>query len=384
MMSGELDELARAAADTLVAAMVTDSWDRIKRRFAALVGHERRMDAAHDEIAASSGGDRDRLLQEHAQAWATRLLDVLDDNPAAAEGLRALLAEELGSATPLVAPVIQRAQADRGSQAVNVGGGITGNTGEVYVGVGKVDKRTVNRFFAPFVYLGRAVKQAAVAHTTATAVVAVVVVGVTAVTAWRISQSSGTPAKASLSTTDAAQVPSPGHAPSSAAAQPNQAGAATQVFPDGTKVTLVSAEWTALTQYDQAPYGVKFIFRIVAGPQWSNSANVHLCANCGDQRPLEDYMVTINDWSYPATNSTGYADLASTVTTAQGGTESFSTDAAATLTAGDSVSTASTLIPPSGSPGAQQVVVTIEMPDTTLASETFLVNVSPNPDGPQP
>ncbi len=168
-----------------------------------------------------------------------------------------------------------------------------------------------------------------------------------------------------------------------ATAGTSPAGILTQTFPDGTKVALVSAVWTALSQYDQAPYGVKFTFRIVAGPRWSNSAKVHLCANCGDQRPDEDYMVTIAGWAYPASNSTGYADLASTVTTAQGATESFGTDVAAWLSAGDSVSTSSTLIPPSSSPGEQPVTVTIEMPDTTLASETFMVNVTPNPNGSQ-
>jgi hypothetical protein len=162
------------------------------------------------------------------------------------------------------------------------------------------------------------------------------------------------------------------------------AGSLTQVFPDGTRVSLVSAEWTALSQYNQAPYGVKFIFRIVAGPRWSSSAKVSLCINCGDRRPLGDYMVTIPGWSYPKTNSTGYSDLVGDITTAQGGSLSVGPDAGAGLTAGDSASASSTLIPPSGSPGGQQVTVSIEMPDTTLASETFLVNIDPNPDGGQP
>jgi hypothetical protein len=777
IVSGELDELARVAADALVTSMVTDSWDRIKRRFAALVGHERRMDAAHDEIAASSAADRDRLLQEQARAWKTRLLDVLEDDPVAAEGLRALLAE-LGAVMPSGAPVLQQARADHGSQAVNVSGGITGNTGEVYVGVGKVDKRTVNRFFAPFILFGRAVKQAAVAHAVATAVVsAVVVLAVAAGAGWgahwpsavfgaskskaatatwrpltwtsaaapmptdasgggalsavscaaagtcvvaggynnksnnygilvdtashgqwtpetyepttpagyadypvnavacpapgncltageyrdavsghftglvatlsggswtasslplpagvgqdqemelhslacpaqgncvavgSVYDGSGsdrgwgliqtlragtwtaadaplpadaasgdngkgnlygvacpapgncmavgfytstagntkglvdtlrngtwTPAsmplpaggsgpwlnavscsaisscvavgyfntgagtqglietlthqswragtapqpkaavsrygaqlqgvacpaadmcvavgyynadnKASTSygfidtlsngkwtaaiapsgnagrgdkgpalwavgcattshcvavaghaiestfpiTTSAATsavnasptLASSGQASAGATAETNPAGSSTQTFPDGTKVTFVSAEWTALSQYDQAPYGVKFTFHIVAGSQWTNSGRVSLCANCGDGRPYKYYMVTIGGWAYPATNSTGYADLATGITTAQGVPQPINTGVAAALNAGDSVSTSSTLIPPSGSPGEQQVTVTIEMPDTTLAAETFTVDVSPNPNGSQP
>jgi hypothetical protein len=173
----------------------------------------------------------------------------------------------------------------------------------------------------------------------------------------------------------AASTPTPGATP---------ANGSTRTFPDGTQVTLVSAEWTVLSQYDQAPYGVKFTFHIVAGPQWTSSSRVHLCVNCGDQRPDEDYMVTVGGWAYPATNSTGYADLVTGITPAQGVPQPINTAVAAGLSAGDSVSVSSTLIPPSGSPGDQQVTVTIELPDTTLASQTFTVNISPNPSGSQP
>jgi hypothetical protein len=136
-----------------------------------------------------------------------------------------------------------------------------------------------------------------------------------------------------------------------------------------------------MSQYDQAPYGVKFIFHVVAGPQWSPSSRVTLCVNCGDQRPGEDYMVTSAGWEFPATNNTGYSDLVGDVTTAQGGTESFGSDVAAALHAGDSADVSSTLVTTSQPPDPQQVVVTIEMPDGTLASRTFAVNVGQNPGG---
>jgi hypothetical protein len=45
-MADELDDLACTAADALVSA---------KRRFAAVVGHERRLEATHAELAAKSG-----------------------------------------------------------------------------------------------------------------------------------------------------------------------------------------------------------------------------------------------------------------------------------------------------------------------------------------
>jgi hypothetical protein len=47
---------------------------------------------------------------------------------------------------------------------VNIGGSITGTSGEVYVGVGKVDKRRVRFFFIPIDYLFRALRNAVKAH----------------------------------------------------------------------------------------------------------------------------------------------------------------------------------------------------------------------------
>jgi hypothetical protein len=184
-MSEDLDDLARVAADALVSAMVTDSWEAVRRRFAALVGHQQRMDAAHAELAATSGPDRDRAQLAQARAWRTRLLDALEDDPGAAEGLRALLAE-LGITPPAAALASQHAQADHGSQAVNVGGNISGNTGEVYVGVGTVVKRKTNVVLAPFVFLVNVAKKLIVAHGASSAVaIVVVVLGAGAVTGWR-------------------------------------------------------------------------------------------------------------------------------------------------------------------------------------------------------
>jgi hypothetical protein len=136
-----------------------------------------------------------------------------------------------------------------------------------------------------------------------------------------------------------------------------------------------------MSQYDQAPYGVKFIFHVVAGPQWTSSSRVRLCVNCGDERPGSDYMVTSTGWAFPKTNSTGYSDLVGDVTTAQGTTEQLSPDVAARLSAGDSADVSSTLVPSSQPPDPQQVVVTIEMPDGTLATRTFTVSVGQSPGG---
>jgi hypothetical protein len=184
-MSGDLDDLARAAADALVSAMVTDSWEAVKRRFAALVGYERQMDAARAEIAATSGPDRGRAQLAQARAWGTRLRDMLDDDPSAARGLRALVAD-LGTASPWTAQASQHARASHTSQAVNIGGNISGITGEVYVGVGKIDKRKTNLGLAPFMFVIDSVRKAVAHPIAATAATAVVVVlGAATVTGWR-------------------------------------------------------------------------------------------------------------------------------------------------------------------------------------------------------
>jgi hypothetical protein len=144
------------------------------------------MDKAHAEVAASAAADRDRLLTEQAQVWTTRLRDVLDDDPRVAEGVRTLLAE-LGTTASAAAPVVQHARADHASQAVTIGGGITGNTGELYIGVGKVTKRKVNIVLAPFLYLVRVARKAVIGHSSGAAAVSVVVLlAVAGVSGWRM------------------------------------------------------------------------------------------------------------------------------------------------------------------------------------------------------
>ena len=153
--------------------MAADSWEAVKRRFAALAGHERRMDATRGELAAKSGPDLARAQIAQARVWGTRLRDVLDDDPAAAAGLRALLADLAATPAATAGPLHQHAQADRGSNAVTV----SGNTGEVYVGVGKVDKRRLRIFLFPITFFVQVARRIATAHPAAAATAAVVVVG---------------------------------------------------------------------------------------------------------------------------------------------------------------------------------------------------------------
>jgi hypothetical protein len=177
-MNEELDELARTAADTLVAGLVTDSWEAVKRHFTMLVGHEGRIDATRAELIAADGADRDAVRQAQVRDWSTRLRDVLEDNPNAVGELRELLAMMGAVSVATVPPASQSARADRGSQAVTIGGSISGTTGEVYVGVGKVDKRRIRFFFVPVDWVVRAARKAVTAHPMTATVSAVAVIGV--------------------------------------------------------------------------------------------------------------------------------------------------------------------------------------------------------------
>src|SRR5206468_12775818 len=94
-ISVELATLAGTGAQSLVSAMASDAWAEVKDRFARLLsrGEPRREAAQCDRL------DRDREVVlaggtgDVEAGWRVRLLDLLEDDPAAASGLRALLAE---------------------------------------------------------------------------------------------------------------------------------------------------------------------------------------------------------------------------------------------------------------------------------------------------
>lgn len=170
-MGDELGDLAQSAANALVAAMATDSWEAVKRRFAAAFGRERQIDTTRAELAAKSGTDLDTAKSVLARAWITRLRDLLDEDPGQAQALNEFLVytTSLG-VTPAPAPRKQSQRADHGS--FNVGGNFTG---DIATGGSKIDKRRY-RFFLPPVLFGHALK-AATTHWVVTTVTVVVVVG---------------------------------------------------------------------------------------------------------------------------------------------------------------------------------------------------------------
>jgi hypothetical protein len=105
--AGELLVLAQFAGQTVAAAAVTDAWESARGKFARLLGRgdARRTDAAAGWLAeardllTAPGGDTEAARAGMAQRWAGRFADLLDEDPGAAVGLRAL-ADEVAARIP--------------------------------------------------------------------------------------------------------------------------------------------------------------------------------------------------------------------------------------------------------------------------------------------
>ncbi|MFB7911235.1 hypothetical protein ACFC1T_32855 [Kitasatospora sp. NPDC056076] len=196
-MSGDLDELALAAATALVSGLMTDSWEAVKRGFAELIGQDGRMDATRARLAEASEPELPQAREAQVGAWSTRLRDALGDDPDVAAGLRALLAEGVAPAAVASAgPVSQKARAGDGGMAVNVGRDV-GPEGIIAGGDVRINKRRIAFIpIAPFISV---TKSAAAAHPVVATVTTLVVVagGVSgAVTVW---QSGDSPQPSGLS-----------------------------------------------------------------------------------------------------------------------------------------------------------------------------------------
>jgi hypothetical protein len=102
MLTEALAALASTGGTALVTAMVTDSWEDVKGRFARVLGrgHTARIEAAGVQLDQSraalvglSGSDLERACATQEIVWRTRLSDLLDQNPSVETELRDLLAE---------------------------------------------------------------------------------------------------------------------------------------------------------------------------------------------------------------------------------------------------------------------------------------------------
>lgn len=108
MLSESLQALAQLAGLTVVAAAVTDAWETARRGTARLLGRgdpkkeqvaEQRLAEMHEQLAGFEGAEREQARTRLAGRWATRLADLLEEDPGVEVELRALV-EEIQAALP--------------------------------------------------------------------------------------------------------------------------------------------------------------------------------------------------------------------------------------------------------------------------------------------
>lgn len=183
-------DLAQVAANALVSAMASDSWEAVKRHFSAVDRRNRRLRdrqlaATRGALADRAGSELEAAKSAETDQWVTRLRDLLADDPGKAKALRDFLgyAASLG-VTP--EPAL-RSQSQNTQGASTVIGDVRGNSGninlgntrgDINIGSGKIDKRKY-RFFLPPVLFGHVVKQAATHWIVTTITVVVAIGGVT-------------------------------------------------------------------------------------------------------------------------------------------------------------------------------------------------------------
>ena len=129
----DVTALAALASNALVTAAVTDMWEDVRHKIAAIFGRgeadsqtEERFGATRGALeAATSSSAVERVRAEQAALWAARLTVLLEDHPDAAEELDALVAEirasaALGSDHSVAAGRDMNVMADRGGVAAGV------------------------------------------------------------------------------------------------------------------------------------------------------------------------------------------------------------------------------------------------------------------------
>jgi hypothetical protein len=126
MLTEALIALAAAGGTTLVEAAATDSWATAKAGAARLLGRgrpeqtaviEARLENGRAQLAELSGPQLDAAQSRQVLAWTTRLEDLLEEEPGAADGLRQLLSDLAAAGVP--------GTASFGDHGVLVGGHVT-------------------------------------------------------------------------------------------------------------------------------------------------------------------------------------------------------------------------------------------------------------------
>ena len=92
--------LASLAGQTVVKAAATDAWEAARRGFARLLGRgdptqeqlaERRLDETREQLTGAVGTGLEQARSALAARWATRLADLLEEDPDAEADLRTLV-----------------------------------------------------------------------------------------------------------------------------------------------------------------------------------------------------------------------------------------------------------------------------------------------------
>lgn len=128
MLEEALAALASTGGTALVTAMVTDSWEGIKARFARVIGRghtaqveavEAQLEQSHAALEGLTGQDLERAQAEQESVWRTRLSDLLERDPRLEAELRTLITETQAQTIGLAGRIEQHAAAfDQAQQAV--------------------------------------------------------------------------------------------------------------------------------------------------------------------------------------------------------------------------------------------------------------------------
>lgn len=114
-MEEELAALVASGATTVVTLMATEGWQTVSSRLAALLRRVSRNPVEADQVEAELEQERREVVALHDSGdttaridleavWRTRLRRLLHEDPAAAEALRELVAENAGN-LPAPGPV---------------------------------------------------------------------------------------------------------------------------------------------------------------------------------------------------------------------------------------------------------------------------------------
>ena len=126
--------LAALAGNTVVTAATTDAWEAARRGFARLLGRgdpdrtklaEQRLEQTREQLTGAAGTDSDQARAVLAERWATRLADLLEENPGVEADLRALV-QEIQAALPagMVSAADHAVAAGRDVNITAFGGGV--------------------------------------------------------------------------------------------------------------------------------------------------------------------------------------------------------------------------------------------------------------------